>query len=70
MLAQDCGSTEPDEMVRDRIVFGCQSKDLRIKLIKKGSTLTLDNALEIVHAHLLSREQMKLMSETDVHAIK
>ena len=57
-------------MVRDRIVFGCQSKDRREKLIKKGLTLTLVNTLEIVHVHLLSREQMKSMSETDVHAIK
>ena len=57
-------------MVRDRIVFGCQSKDLREKLIEKGSTLTLDNTLQIAHAYLLSREQIKSMSETDVHAIK
>ena len=57
-------------MVHDRIVFGCQSKDLREKLIEKGSILTLDNTLEIARAHLLSREQMKSMSETDIHAIK
>ena len=70
LLVKDCGYTEPEEMVRDRIVFGCQSKDLREKLIEKGSTLTLVSTLEITDAHLLSREQMKSMSETDVHAIK
>ena len=37
LLVEDCGFTKPDEMVCDRTVFGCQSKDLREKLIKKGS---------------------------------
>ena len=70
LLVKDCGYSEPNDMVRDRIVFGCQSKDLREKLIEKGSTLTLENSLETAHAHIIPRQQMQSMSGTDVHAVK
>ena len=57
-------------MVHEKIVFGCKSKDLRAKLIKKVSTLTLLNTLEIAHAHLLSRDQINFMSEKQMYMLQ
>jgi len=47
MLAQDCDFKDPDEMIRDQIVFGIKSFKVREKLISKGAKLTLDKAIEI-----------------------
>ena len=47
MLAQDCDFKDPDEMIRDQIVFGTKSFKVREKLISKGAKLTLDKAIEI-----------------------
>ena len=47
LLVKDCGYAEPDEMVRDRIVIGCNSKKVREKLIQEGSELSLEKAIEI-----------------------
>ena len=44
LQARDCGFRDPDEMVRDRIVFGVKSSHVREKLIDKGSDLSLDTA--------------------------
>ena len=44
---KDCGYTDPDEMVRDRVVIGCHSTKTREKLIQEGSELTLEKASDI-----------------------
>lgn len=61
-----------DEMVRDRIVFGCASEKVREKLIEKGKDLTLEIAIQISQSHEYSRKQMDAMSsnEKDVDFVK
>lgn len=39
---KDCNYKDPDEMVRDRIVFGTSSTNVREKLINEGEKLTLE----------------------------
>ena len=52
ILPQDCDFKDPDEIIRDRIVFGtnCNSPKVREKLISKGSALSLDKAVEIARS--------------------
>ena len=38
---------EPDEMIRDRIVLGRNSRKIREKLINEGKDLALDKAIDI-----------------------
>ena len=46
--ARDCDfGDHADEMIRDRIVFGCRSERVREKLIEKGRDLNLDLAKQI-----------------------
>ena len=47
LLAKDCSFKDPDEMIRDRIVFGTNSKKVREKLINEGASLTLEKTIEI-----------------------
>ena len=54
LLDKDCGYDKPDEMVRDRIVFGIKSQKVREKLLHKGSDLTVDQTIDIAHAFELS----------------
>ena len=42
VLVKDCGYTDADEMVRDKIVFGTKHPKVREKLIGQGSDLTLE----------------------------
>ena len=42
LLVKDCGYADPDEMVRDRVLFGCYSSKAREKLIHEGSDLSLE----------------------------
>ena len=62
LQARDCGFRDPDEMVRDRIVFGVKSSRVREKLIDKGSDLSLDTAIDIGLSHEISQQQLKTMS--------
>lgn len=39
ILVKHCGYDKPDDMVRDRIVFGVKSNKIREKLINVGSDL-------------------------------
>ena len=57
ILAQDCHFKDPEEMIRDRIVFGTNSLKVREKLISKGAKLTLDKAVEIARSHESSQAQ-------------
>ena len=40
-LVKDCEYTNPDEMIRERIVFGTSYERVREKLINEGEKLTL-----------------------------
>ena len=57
LLARECAFKEPDEMIRDRIVFVTNSHKIREKLINQGKDLTLDKAVEIARTYELSRAQ-------------
>lgn len=46
-LVKACEYTNSDEMVRDRIVAGVQSREIREKLLTEGDTLTMEKAIEI-----------------------
>ena len=59
LLARDCAFKEPDEMIRDRIVFGTNSHKIREKLINEGKDLSLDKATEIARTYELSKAQLK-----------
>lgn len=39
VLVKDCSYANPDEMIRDRVVFGIRSSKIREKLITTGSDL-------------------------------
>ncbi|XP_069501987.1 zinc finger protein 624-like [Ambystoma mexicanum] len=47
LLAQDCGFSNPVEMVRDRLVCGVYRRELRARLVSEGAQLSLGRALEI-----------------------
>ncbi|KAL9956099.1 hypothetical protein ACROYT_G037526 [Oculina patagonica] len=66
MLAQDCDFKDPDEMIRDRIVFGTNSLKVREKLISKGAKLTLDKAIEIARSFESSQAQLTAMAPDNV----
>lgn len=68
---QDCNYGDPDEMVRDRIVFGTSSTKVRERLINEGEKLTLVKAIEISQSYEYSQEQLRLMSphNAEVHAV-
>jgi len=61
-----------DEMVRDRIVFGCASEKVRERLIEKGKDLTLELAVQIAQSSEYSKKQMAEMScaEKDVDFVR
>lgn len=68
LLVKDCGYTNSDEMVRDRIVFATNSPRVREKLLSNGPELTLEKAIDIARSHELSQAQLKAMAnECQVH---
>ena len=70
--ARDCNYTNTDEMVRDRIVFGCTSPNVREKLINQGEKLTLDKAIQIIQNFEYCKQQMSSMGtpETPVDVVR
>ena len=76
-LVRDCGYGQDirDEMVRDRIVSGLFSDQVREKLLTKGDTLTLTSAIDIVTTHEITKQQMCTMTDrkstpADIDAIQ
>ena len=72
LLAKDCSFKDPEEMIRDRIVFGTNSSRVREKLISVGADLTLDQAVDISRTYELSQSQLKAMKSLnyeDVHGV-
>jgi len=77
ILAQEFDFKDPDEMIRDRIVFGTNSAKVREKLISKESALTLDKAVELARSFQASQTQLSAMvgsstnnSEETVHLVQ
>ena len=62
LKARDCSFDKPEEMIRDRIVFGTNSPKIREKLINVGKDLTLDKAVQISQNYEYAMEQ----NEADV----
>ena len=60
--AHDCDFKESDNMIRDRIVFGCSSEKCREKLINEGDKLTMDKAIQIVQNYEYCQKQLKSMT--------
>ena len=71
LLAKDCEFKEPEEMIRDRIVFATNSQKIREKLINQGRDLTLEKAVDIARTYEVSRSQLKSMASSTevVHGI-
>ena len=61
LLAVDCTFKDPEDMIRDRIVFGTSSDKVREKLINEGEKLTLDKAIQIAQSYEYSQQQLKSM---------
>ena len=70
--AKDCAFKDPDEMIRDTIVFGTNSQKVREKLINEGAKLTLAKAIEIARNYESAREQLRSMGKQEevVHGIQ
>ena len=68
-LVKDCEYTNPDKMIRDRIVFRTSYERVREKLINEWEILTLEKAIQIAQTHEYSQQQLKTMSQQEVHGI-
>lgn len=55
-LVKDCSYDTPEEMVRDRIVGGIVSEDIREKLLLEGNELTMKKAIEISITHKTTKQ--------------
>ena len=69
LLVRDCSFKEPDEMIRDRIVFGTNSRKIREKLINKGKEWSLDKAVDIARTYEMSQSQMKSMKVMNPYTV-
>ena len=70
LKSRDCDYHDPEEMIRDKIVFGTNSPKIREKLINVGRDLTLQKAIQIGQNYEYAQEQMKQMTPNDVHMVK
>lgn len=62
VMVGDCNYSDPDEMVRDKIVFGTDSLRVQGKLINQSDSLTLEKAIEIAQGHEYSQQQLRTMN--------
>ncbi|KAK7096845.1 hypothetical protein V1264_003892 [Littorina saxatilis] len=70
-LVKDCSYKDADEMVRDRIVCGITSQEVREKLLQSGDQLTMEKAIEIVVTHEATKQQLATMlTEGTIEVIK
>ena len=65
LQVKDCGSGDPDEMIRNRVVIGCHSTKTREKLIQDGSDLTLEKGIDIARTDEMSKTQLETMASED-----
>ena len=72
LLARDCAFKEPDEMIRNRIVFATNSHKIREKLINVGKVYLSTKLLKLQeHMDELPKAQLKSMESSSevVHGI-
>ncbi|XP_026054529.1 uncharacterized protein K02A2.6-like [Carassius auratus] len=62
LLVKDCGYTNSDEMVRDRIVFATNSPKVREKLLNQSADLTLEKAIDIARSHEVAQDQLRMIN--------
>lgn len=65
LSARDCNYKDPEEMIRDRIVFGINADQVRERLLNEGESLTLDKTIQIAQSFEYTRQQMKQMVHFD-----
>jgi len=72
ILIKECSypAAMQDELIRDHIIFGLKSNDIREKLIREGSDLSLEKCLDIARTHEISQEQSQQMDGACVQAIQ
>ena len=68
LIATDCEFHNQDEMIRDMIVLKSVNKKVQERLLETDD-LDLSKALKIAKIHETNIEQMKLISNTDVHYV-
>ena len=68
LIATDCEFHNQDEMIRDMIVLNSVNKKVQERLLETDD-LDLSKALKIAKIHETNIEQMKLISNTDVHYV-
>ena len=64
-LVKECEYLEPDNMVRDKIVGGIQSKEIRQLLLTEGDKLTMSKAIEIANSYEITQKCLKEMTNED-----
>ena len=62
VLVKDCNYDKPEDMVRDRIVAGINSDEVRRQLLTEGDKLTMIQAIQIATAHETTQAQLKSMA--------
>ena len=71
-MVKDCEYGEPEEMVRDRIVCGVLSKEVREKLLTQGDDLNMKKAIDIAVAHETTQLHLHSMNgaSSSIDAVK
>ncbi|KAK3727095.1 hypothetical protein QZH41_006020 [Actinostola sp. cb2023] len=72
LIAKYCSFHDCDDMIKDRIVIGTNSKEIQEKLLIEDD-LTLEKAIKISQAYETSKAQMKEISnanEPQIHMVK
>ena len=64
VMSKDCSFDESyiNDMIRDRLVFGMRSQDIRKKLLTVRADLTLEKAVQICQTYEYAQEQLKTMT--------
>ena len=59
-----------DQMIRDRLVFGCLDKDARRRVFRE-TEITLQRAIDLIRVSEVSKEQLKKMGmDRELHAVR
>jgi hypothetical protein len=68
-IAENCNYIEKDRMLRDRIVIGVKDQRTQQKLLEIKE-LTLEKAVDVCRSAELSKEHMKTLNSSEVHAVQ
>lgn len=68
-IAENCNYKEKDRMLRDRIVIGVKDQRTQQKLLEIKE-LTLEKAIDVCRSAELSKEHMKALNNSEVHAVQ